>query len=125
MSRGRRLLFVSLPLAIVLTAACRFIQHTDSEYGFWVQTYGETAAMLEARCAALASPAVCARAVERRSLAREFQTYHDAVMAWWWPALLATLGAWLAALGAGVALAVAAWRRQGLSRAPPRESSTG
>jgi len=47
------------------------------------------------------------------------------VMAWWWPALLATLGAWLAALGAGVALAVAAWRRQGLNRAPPRESSTG
>ena len=99
------MLLVSLPLAIALTAAFRFIQHTDHEYTFWVAAFGETAALLEARCAALKSPDICAKARERRSFADEFRTYRDAVVLWWWPALLAMALAWsLAAVSAIAAM---------------------
>jgi cobalamin synthase len=104
MGRWGKLLLVSLLLAIALTAAFRFIQHTDHEYAFWVSTFGETAARLEARCAALQSPDVCARAKERRSLADELRAHRDAVMAWWWPVLLAMLLAWSAAAVSAAAM---------------------
>src|SRR5688500_9422302 len=90
MHRWTKLLLISLSLAVVFTAAFRFIQHTDNEYSFWVEIYAETAALVEARCVALRSPAACAR----ESSASEFQIYRDAVMLWWWPALLATVLAW-------------------------------
>ena len=93
MNRWVKLLLISLPLAVVLTAAFRFIQHTDNEYSFWVEIYNETAALVEARCVALRSPAACAR----DSRVSEFQVYRDAVMQWWWPALLAAVLAWLVA----------------------------
>jgi cobalamin synthase len=88
-----KLLLISLPLAIVLTIGVRFIQHTDTEYSFWVEIYAETAAMIEARCTALRSAAACAR----DSGVSEFQVHRDAVMLWWWPTLLAAALAWLAA----------------------------
>lgn len=86
-----KLLVISLPLAVVLTAGFRFIQHTDNEYSFWVEIYSETAALVEARCIALRSPAACAR----DSSVSEFQVYRDTVVQWWWPALLAATLAWL------------------------------
>ena len=92
MNRWVKFLLISLPLAVALTAAFRFIQHTDSEYSFWVDIYTETAAMVEARCVAIRSAAACAR----ESRTSEFQLYRDAVMAWWWPALIAAALAWLA-----------------------------
>ena len=91
LNRWAKLLLISLPLAVALTAAFRFIQHTDNEYSFWVEIYAETAALVEARCVALRSPAACAR----ESSVSEFQVYRDAVMLWWWPALLAMALAWL------------------------------
>jgi hypothetical protein len=93
MNRWAKLLLVSLSLAVVLTAAFRFIQYTDDEYTFWVDIYTETAALVEARCVAIRSADACAR----KSRTSEFQIYRDAVMAWWWPALLASVLAWLAA----------------------------
>jgi len=57
MNRWTKLLLISLPLAIVLTAAFRFIQHTDDEYSFWVEIYAETTALVEARCVAIRSAA--------------------------------------------------------------------
>jgi cobalamin synthase len=116
MSRWRRLLLVTLPLALVLTAAFRFIQQTDAEYSFWVHAYGETATLLEARCAALASPAVCTRAKERRSLASEFRSYRDQVLAWWWPTLVSMLLAWAAASASLMAIAVQSYHRRGTGR---------
>jgi hypothetical protein len=100
MNRWTKLLLISLPLAIVLTGAFRFIQHTDSEYSFWVETYAETAAMVEARCVAIRSAAACGR----ESRPSEFQVYRDAVTAWWWPALLAAALAWLVAAVSFVAV---------------------
>ena len=91
MNRWVKLLVISLPLAVVLTVAFRFIQHTDNEYSFWVEIYSETAALVEARCVALRSPAACAR----DSNVSEFQIYRDAVVQWWWPTLLAAAFAWL------------------------------
>lgn len=93
MNRWVKLLLISLPLAVVLTAAFRFIQHTNDEYSFWVEIYNETAALVEARCVALRSSAACAR----DSRVSEFQVYRDTVMRWWWPALLAAALAWLVA----------------------------
>ena len=93
MNRWTKLLLISLPLAIVLTGAFRFIQHTDNEYSFWVEIHADTAALVEARCVAVRSAAACGR--EPR--VSEFQVYRDEVMAWWWPALLAAALAWLVA----------------------------
>jgi len=93
MNRWAKLLLISLPLAIALTAAFRFIQHTDSEYSFWVDMYAETAALVEARCVAIRSAAACGREAQ----ISEFQVYRDAVMVWWWPTLLAAALAWLVA----------------------------
>ena len=107
MNRWTKLLLISLPLAIVLTGAFRFIQHTDDEYSFWVEMYAETAALVEARCVAIRSPAACGRAAR----VNEFQVYRDAVMAWWWPALLAAALAWLVA-----AVSLVATVRQARSR---------
>ena len=99
MNRWTKLLLISLPLAIALTAAFRFIQHTDNEYSFWVDMYAETAALVEARCVAIRSAAACGR----EARVNEFQVYRDTVMAWWWPALLAAAVAWLVAAASLVA----------------------
>ena len=119
MSRWGRLLLVSLPLAIALTAAFRFIQHTDQEYAFWVETFGATATQLEARCAASKSPDVCARAKSRRVFSEEFRTHRDAVMAWWWPVLLAMALAWIAAAASTCGLLCKPRRRETLPVPPP------
>ena len=99
MNPWAKLLLISLPLAIALTATFRFIQHTDDEYSFWVEISAETAALVEARCVAIRSAAACGRAAR----VNEFQIYRDAVMAWWWPSLLAAALAWLVAAVALVA----------------------
>ena len=57
MNPWAKLLLISLPLAIALTATFRFIQHTDDEYSFWVEISAETAALVEARCVAIRSAA--------------------------------------------------------------------
>jgi hypothetical protein len=124
MNRWTKLLLISLPLAIALTGAFRFIQHTDDEYSFWVDIYAETAALVEARCVTIRSAAVCGR----EARASEFQVYRDAVMAWWWPALLGTALAWLvAAVSFVAALRCARSRRirafEGAARRRERESS--
>ena len=93
MNRWAKLLLISLPLAIVLTAAFRFIQHTDDEYSFWVEIHAETTALVEARCLAIRSAAACGRTAR----VNEFQVYRDAVMAWWWPVLVAAALAWTVA----------------------------
>lgn len=125
MSRRAGLLLVSLLLAIVLTAAFRFVQHADHEYAFWVAIFGATATQLEARCAASKSPDVCARARERRSFADEFRIHRDAVMAWWWPALLAMTLAWLAVVLSLAAVAIDAWRRRRLLHDPSQGQLKG
>jgi hypothetical protein len=98
MSRGAKLLLVALPLALLLTAAIRFIHHTDREYSLWIALYGERAKRLEARCAELKTPGVCAAARDRRSIVTELQRYHGSVMAWWWPTLVMMLMSWIAAI---------------------------
>lgn len=122
MSRRGKLLLVSLPLAIALTAAFRFIQHTDHEYTFWVATFGETAARLEARCAALKSPDTCARARERRAFADGFRTHRDAVLLWWWPVLVAMVLAWSLAAICAIAVMRNARRSREIPGDPPRRT---
>jgi hypothetical protein len=94
MSRWGKLLIVSLPLALALTAGLRFIQHTDREYTFWLAAFGEITTQLEARCAASRSPEVCARASGRKAFADGLKAHHDAVMAWWWPVVVPMSIAW-------------------------------
>ena len=98
MSRGGKALLVALPFAIFLTAAARFIHHTDREYAQWIELYGRSAARLEIRCAELKTPGVCTMARNGRSFVAELQRYRDDVMAWWWPALVTMLLAWIAAI---------------------------
>jgi hypothetical protein len=122
MNHWVKLLLVSLPLAVALTVAFRFIQHTDHEYAFWVATFGAVATQLEARCGAAQAPDVCTRAAQRRAIADEFRMYRDAVMAWWWPVLVPMMGAWAAAAVAALAL-LARFGRRGVTHDPPRERS--
>ncbi len=96
MTRWGKVLVVSLALALLLTAAFRFIQHTDREYSQWIQTYGESAKRLEARCAEFRGPGICAAARDRRSFVVELENYRNSVMAWWWPTLVTMLLAWMA-----------------------------
>lgn len=98
MSRSGKILLVSLPLALLLTAAFRFIQHTDREYSGWIVIYGESTILLEARCAELRTPAACATARGRKALVAEFRDYRDSVIAWRWPVLTAMLLAWVTAI---------------------------
>lgn len=97
MTAWGKILAVSLPLALLLTAAFRFIQHTDREYAQSISVYAASAARLEARCAELKTPGVCATARERGSFVAELENYHNKVMAWWWPTLVTMLLAWMAA----------------------------
>lgn len=96
MSRWGKLLVVLLPAALLLTAAVRFIHHTDREYAQWIALYGESAARLEARCAELKAPGICSAARNRRSFVAELQGYHATVMAWRWPTYVAMVLAWIA-----------------------------
>lgn len=98
MSPVGKVLLVALPLALLLTAAVRFIHHTDREYSQWIAFYGERAKRLEERCAELTTPGVCTIARNRRSFVSELQHYHQNVTAWWWPTLGAMLLAWAAAI---------------------------
>lgn len=98
MNRWAKILLVSVLLAILLTAAFRFLHHTDREYSQWIRIYGESATRLEARCAELKTPRACAAARDRRSLVTEFESYHGKVMAWWWPTLVAMSLTWIAAI---------------------------
>lgn len=100
MSRWEKVLLVALPLALLLSAACRFIHHTDREYAYWIALHGETVAWLEARCAELATPGACGTAQDRRSFLSSLESYRARVTAWWWPALVLTVLAWGAVLAA-------------------------
>lgn len=100
MSRWGIVLLVALPVALLLSAACRFIHHTDREYAYWIALHGETVAWLEARCAELATPGACGTAQDRRSFLSSLESYRARVTAWWWPALVLTVLAWGAVLAA-------------------------
>lgn len=98
MSRDAKVLLLTLLLALLLTAAVRFIQHTDREYSQWIELYGKSAARLELRCTEFKTPAACTMARNRRSFIADLQRHRDNVMAWWWPTLGAMLLAWMAAI---------------------------
>jgi hypothetical protein len=100
MSRWDKLLLIALPAALLLSVACRFIYHTDRDYAYWIALYGETLTWLEARCAELETPGACRTAQDRRSFLGSLESYRERVVAWWWPALVATCLAWTAALSA-------------------------
>lgn len=97
MTRAEKVLLVALPAALVLTAACRFIQHTDQEYSYWITQYGESLMWLEARCAELRTPGACRAAQDRLSFVAALESHRDRVTAWWWPTLALTVAAWLVA----------------------------
>ena len=107
MSRWEKMLLVALPLALLLSVACRFIHHTDLEYAYWIDLYGDSVKWLEARCAELDTPGACGTAQDRRKFVASLESYRQQVLAWWWPALIATVLAWLATL---VPLFAIAWR---------------
>lgn len=98
MSRWGKVLLVSLPSALLLTAALRFIHHTDREYSQWIDLFGQSAQRLEARCAELKIAGVCAAARKQQAFVGELQSYREKVVMWWWPTLVAMLLAWIAAL---------------------------
>ena len=98
MSRWGKVFLIALLPALLLTAAARFIYHTDREYSPWIALYGESAKRLEARCAEFKTPGICTAARNRKSMVAELQGYYDSVMAWWWPTLGAMLLAWIAVL---------------------------
>lgn len=124
MSRWGKLLVVLLPAALLLTAAVRFIHHTDREYAQWIALYGESAARLEARCAEIKAPGVCTAARNRRSFVAELQGYHANVMAWWWPTYVAMLLAWVAVIVSlfSVARRILLRRRDEVEKAIPEKS---
>jgi hypothetical protein len=104
MNRWEKVLLVALPAALLLSAACRFIHHTDREYAYWIALHVETVAWLEARCAELATPGACGTAHDRRSFLSSLESYRARVTAWWWPTLALTVAAWGAALAALVSM---------------------
>lgn len=95
-SRWERVLVVALVAALLLSAACRFIYHTDREYSYWISLYGESVVWLGERCAELRTPGVCGTAEDRRSFVLSLESYRDNVTAWWWPTLVLTVIAWIA-----------------------------
>jgi hypothetical protein len=105
MSRWEKTLLIALPTALLLSAACRFIHHTDREYSYWIALYGESMAWLEERCAELSTPGVCGTAQDRRSFLISLESYRDSVKAWWWPTLVLTALAWVAVLASLVSIA--------------------
>ena len=105
MKRWKKTLILSLPVAILLTAASRFIYHTDREYSHWIAVYETSAIRLEARCAALKASGVCTTAEKRRAFVTDLESYRNRIMSWWWPALVTMLLAWMAVI---LALATAA-----------------
>lgn len=96
MTRSGKALLVALPVALLLSAALRFIHHTDREYSYWISLYGESVVWLEGRCAALNTPGACGTAQDRRSFVSALESYRDSVTAWWWPTLVLTTMAWVA-----------------------------
>ncbi|MBI4195603.1 MAG: hypothetical protein HY526_11045 [Betaproteobacteria bacterium] len=115
MSRWGKLLLIFLPLAILATAGLRFIQHTDREYSHWIKVYGESAARLDARCAAVKTPTACDAARKRAAFVEEFEAHRNDVIAWRWPVLAAMLCAWAATLVCLVALGRRLFVRRGVA----------
>lgn len=105
MTRSGKVFLAALPVALLLSAALRFIHHTESEYSYWIAQYGESVAWLEARCAELGTPGACASAQDRRTFVSALESYRDSVTAWWWPALALTIVAWAVALASFVPIA--------------------
>jgi hypothetical protein len=104
MSRREKVLLVALPVALLLSAACRFIYHTDGEYSYWITLYRESVAWLEGRCTELNTPGACSTAQNRRSFLSSLESYRQSVTAWWWPTLILTAIAWVAVLAALVSI---------------------
>jgi hypothetical protein len=105
MDRRKKILLLCLPLALLLTAACRFIDHTDREYAHWIAVYRDIAAHLDRQCARRKLSEVCARAQERRAFLASLETYREGVVVWWWPAVGAASAAWIAITAVLIALA--------------------
>jgi hypothetical protein len=108
MNACAKTLIIALPFALLLSAALRFIQHTEREYAMWLDLIGPSAELLAQRCKETETAAICAAARQRQALAAEFRDYHDSVMRWWWPMLAAALAAWAATV---VSIACLARRR--------------
>jgi hypothetical protein len=106
MTGWQKLLVIALPAALMLTAAWRFIEHTDRDYTYWIRLHGESVAWLEARCAELHTPGACGTAQERRTFLTALETYRARVTAWRGPAVVAMLIAWI---GAGAAVIAIVW----------------
>ena len=95
MPRWKKAILVASLVALPLTAACRFIHHTDREYSYWIRLYGENVVWLEERCAELRAPGACDRAEDRRSFLAALESHRASVAAWWWPSVILTALAWL------------------------------
>jgi hypothetical protein len=128
MNRWGKLLLAALPLALLLTAGYRFIQHTNVEYSLWIAFYGAAAARMEARCAEKRTPDICDAARKRRSFVAEFESHRTAVLAWWWPTVVMMALAWAAVLLLAVAAVRAPFHRprtdQDASERPERSSAS-
>lgn len=116
MTRSGKMFLAALPVALLLSAALRFIHHTDREYSYWIAQYGESVVWLEARCAVLNTPGACGTAQDRRSFVLALETYRDRVTAWWWPTLVLTTVAWIVALVSLIPLARRFLGRRSLKR---------
>ena len=111
-SRWEKTVLIALPVALLLSASCRFIYHTDRDYSYWIDLYGETLTWLEARCAELETPGACRSAQERRSFLQALDDYRARVLAWWWPAIVATALAWVVVLASLTAIGYELVRRR-------------
>lgn len=98
MNRWNKVLLVAVPLALVPTAALRYIDHTDREYSRWIETFDAGAALLDKRCADPRTPAACTAAGRHRALIAEYRDHRDSVVAWRQPVLAASLLAWAVVL---------------------------
>ena len=107
-----KLLLIILPVALLLTGAFRFIQHTDHEYASWIEVFGASAALLAKRCAEQKTANACTAAEKRAALVAELNDYRDSVTAWWLPILVAMLLAWVAVLASCFSIARVYIRRR-------------
>ena len=111
MNRWGKVLLAALPLALLLTAACRFIYHTDRDYSQWMAIYGKSTTRLAAHCAERNMPGACSAARDSRLFTDALTTHHAKVMAWWWPTFVSMLIAWLTAIVSMLPLAWSLLRR--------------
>lgn len=105
MGRSKKTFLATLLLALLFTAAFRFIQHTDREYSEWIRIHEKSAQQLDEHCAGVKTAGVCASAQQRNVFLADLRRYRGTILAWWWPTLAAMLCAWAAAVASLIALA--------------------